>query len=79
MREKLESRMFLAKPDFCKCIMDLRGLLFEMSQAKLIDIKTDTAHQLRDLVLPSVSTIPRPPAANFFVLILNTSTPLHGW
>lgn len=53
VREKLEARMFLAKPDFCKCIMDLRGLLFEMNQAQLIDIKTDTAHHLRDLVTPS--------------------------
>ena len=50
VRQKLENRMFLAKPDFCKCIMDVRALMFEFNETELVSIQTDKPHQLPDLV-----------------------------
>lgn len=56
VRQKLEGRMFLAKPDFCRCIMDVKGLLFDLSQTELILIGTDKSHVLNELVSPRPQT-----------------------
>ena len=56
VQQSLASQSFLAKPMFCKAVLQLRNITHEMTKVQLLDIQPGKAYHL-EVITSSVTTM----------------------